>query len=385
MAKFNLSEKNIIEWRRHLHRHPELSFQEHETAKYVYDILASFGAYELEQLTPTSIIATLQGTKTGKTIALRADMDALPIEEEADVAFKSENAGVMHACGHDAHTAILLGVAEALAQMKEQLSGTIKLIFQHAEELVPGGARELVAAGVMDGVDYVFGLHVFPLQKTATIGYHVGALTAASDVFTLKIQGRGAHGSMPDLSIDPINIGVEIINSLNHIISREVNPFDTAVLSIGKFESGNAANVIPDTAEILGTIRTLNQDTRQLIAKRIEATVHNICDIYGATYDLEYTFGYDSVQNNQTATDIVIEAAKKIVPVEDIIEVPTMMGGEDFSAYTNVREGSFFTLGVGEAKDGYGYINHHPKFKIDEAAFITGAETFIQIVLDLLG
>ena len=385
MAKFNLSEENIITWRRHLHQHPELSFQEHETAKYVYNILQSFDAYELTQPTPTSVVAVLKGKNPGKTIALRADMDALPIDEETDVPFKSVNPGAMHACGHDAHTAILLGAAEAFAHMQDEINGTIKLLFQHAEELVPGGARELVAAGVMDDVDQVFGLHVFPLQKTGSIGYHVGALTAGSDSFSLKIQGRGAHGSMPDLSIDPINIGVEIINSINHIISREVNPFDTAVISIGKFVSGTAANIIPDTAEIVGTVRTLNQKTREFIAKRIKATIENVCNIYGATYDLTYKFGYDSVQNDAAATDIVIEAAKKIVAPEDIFEVPTMMGGEDFSAYTNVRPGSFFALGVGAAADGYSYINHHPKFIIDEAGMLVGAEMFVQIIKDLLG
>lgn len=385
MAKFNLSEEHIIGWRRHLHQHPEVSFKEVETAKYVSEILASFGVYELMHPTPTSVIATLKGATPGKVIALRADMDALPIHEEADVDFKSLNDGVMHACGHDAHTAMLLGAAEALAQMKDELSGTVKLIFQHAEELLPGGAREIVAAGVLDDVDLVFGLHVFPMMKTGSVGYLTGPLTAASDTFTLKIQGRGAHGSMPDLSIDPINIGVEIINSINHIISREISPFDTAVISMGKFNSGNAANVIPDTAELMGTVRTLNPDTRVFIKERIYDTIANICNIYKATFDLDYKLGYDPVINDDVATSYVIEAAKKLLPSDAIFEGKTMMGGEDFSAYTNVKPGSFFMLGVGLAEDGYGYINHHPKFKIDEAALIVGAEMFVQLIVDLLG
>ncbi len=382
--KDQISNENIIQWRRHLHENPELSFHETETSNYVYSILESFNAYELERLTDTSVIATLKGSKPGKTIALRADMDALPIEEEADVNFKSKNPGVMHACGHDAHTSILLGAAEAIASRKDDLRGTLKLIFQHAEELAPGGAQELVKAGVMEDVDYVFGLHVFPMLPTGSIVHMFGPMTAASDTFKLEIQGRGSHGSMPDLAIDPINIGVEIVSALNPIVSREVNAFDTAVISVGKFQGGDAPNVIPDTVEIAGTVRTLKKETRAFIEKRIRAIIDATCQMHEATYSLEYINGYDSVRNDKDATAFVYEAAKKVVPEQLLIDGQTMMGSEDFSAYTNEKPGSFFALGVGLAKDGYKYINHHPKFIIDEDALITGSRVFVQLVEDLM-
>lgn len=386
MANNRVSKENIINWRRHLHRHPELSFHEVETSNYIYNILESFGVYKLERLTPTSVLATLETGRPGKTIALRADIDALPIHEEAEVEFISETDGVMHACGHDAHTSMLLGAAEVIATMTDQLNGTLKLIFQHAEELAPGGAQELVKAGVMDGVDMVFGLHVAPMIPTGAVVYLDGPLTAASDAFILNIQGKGAHGSMPDLSIDPINIGVEIVNSINHIVSREINAFDTAVISIGKFAGGSAPNIIPDTVEIQGTVRTLLPDTRTFVEERIKSVIEHITAMHGATYELTYRHGYDSVRNNTEATEVVVEAAKKVVAVPQLlIEGKTIMGSEDFSAYTSVTPGSFFILGCGTKEEGYAYINHHPKFILDENAFTTGSEMFVQIVEDTLG
>lgn len=379
-----ISETNIIEWRRYLHQHPELSFHEYETSKYIYDVLESFNAYTLERLTKTSVVATLVGKEPGKTIAIRADIDALPILEEADVDFKSKNEGVMHACGHDAHTAMLLGAAEVIAHMKDNLKGTIKLIFQHAEELAPGGAQELVKAGVMENVDYVFGLHVFPFLPTGSIVHMNGPMTAASDTFKLTIKGKGSHGSMPDLSIDPITIGAEIVSNLNNIVSREINAFDTAVISVGKFQAGDAPNVIPDTAEIAGTVRTLKKETRSAIETSIRKVIDHTTKMYGADYELDYTNGYDSVRNDKEATAYVLEAVKKVVSKPLIIPGQTMMGSEDFSAYTNEKPGSFFALGVGLAKDGYKYINHNPKFIIDEAALITGSKVFVQLVQDLM-
>lgn len=379
-----MPQTDMVKWRRHLHRHPELSFEEVETAKYIKKVLAEFPNLEVKTLTENSVIAILKGNKPGKTIALRADIDALPIVEESDVEFSSENHGVMHACGHDTHTAMLLGAIKTLTGMQDKIAGTVKFIFQPAEEEPPGGAKLLVEAGVLDDVDMVFGLHIAPSIPTGMIGTRAGALTAASDVFTLKIQGKGSHGSTPDLAIDPILIGVEVINNLNHIVSRNVSPFSNVVISIGEFNAGKKANVIPDTAKIQGTVRTNNKDVRLFIKKRIEEIIAGICEAYGASYELDYLFGYSQVVNDKEATDIVNEVAEKVVGKQYMFESPQMMGGEDFSAYTDVKPGSFFILGGGTAEEGCGYMNHHPKFKIMEECFKVGAAMHTQIVLTTL-
>lgn len=380
-----MPQADMIKWRRHLHRHPELSFHEVETAKYIQKVLADFPNLEVTSLTENSVIATLKGSKPGKTIALRADIDALPIMEEADVDFPSENPGVMHACGHDTHTAMLLGAIKVLSGMQDKIAGTVKFIFQPAEEEPPGGAKLLVEAGVMDDVDMVFGLHIAPNIPVGMVGTRKGAASAASDVFTLKIQGKGSHGSTPDLSVDPIMIGVEIINNLNNIVSRNISPFDNAVISIGEFNAGKTANVIPDTAQIQGTVRTNNKEVRQFIKTRIEGIIEGICKMYGASYDLDYLLGYSEVNNDSDATDLVLAAAEKVVGKERIFEAPKMMGGEDFSAYTDVKPGSFFILGGGTAAEGCGYMNHHPKFKIMEECFPVGSGMHAQLILDILG
>ncbi|WP_086313796.1 hypothetical protein A5821_001337 [Enterococcus sp. 7F3_DIV0205] len=380
-----MPQADMVKWRRHLHRHPELSFHEVETAKYIQKVLADFPNLEVSSLTENSVIAILKGAKPGKTIALRADIDALPIVEESDVDFPSENPGVMHACGHDTHTAMLLGAVKVLSEMQDKIAGTVKFIFQPAEEEPPGGAKLLVEAGVMDDVDMVFGLHIAPNIPVGMVGTRKGPASAASDVFTLKIQGRGSHGSTPDLSVDPIMIGVEIINNLNNIVSRNISPFDNAVISIGEFNAGKTANVIPDTAQIQGTVRTNDKEVRMFIKKRIEGIIDGICKMYDATYDLDYLLGYSEVNNDSDATDIVVAAAEKVVGKERMFEAPKMMGGEDFSAYTDVKPGSFFILGGGTAAEGCGYMNHHPKFKIMEECFPVGSGMHAQIILDILG
>lgn len=381
----DMPEKEMIEWRRHLHRHPELSFQEVETAKYIRKVLAEFSNIEVSTLTDNSVIGTLKGSKPGKTIALRADIDALPITEESDVEFKSENDGVMHACGHDTHTAILLGAAKTLSGMQSEIAGTVKFIFQPAEEEPPGGAKFLVEAGVMDGVDMVFGLHIAPNIPAGMVGIKDGALTAAADIFELTIQGRGSHGSTPELAIDPILIGAEIISNLNHIVSRNVSPFADVVISIGEFKAGQKANIIPDTAKITGTIRTNDNEIRAFVQKRIEEIISGVCQMYGATFDLNYILGYTPVINDTKATAIVRQAASQVVGEKGQFDMPSMMGGEDFSAYTDVVPGSFFILGGGTAADGCGFMNHHPKFKVLEECFKVGAAMHTQIVLDILG
>lgn len=382
--KEKMPQEKMVKWRRHLHKHPELSFHEYETARYIEEILKSYSELTIQKLTETSVVAVLKGAKPGKTIALRADIDALPITEEADVEFKSENPGVMHACGHDTHTAMLLGAVDTLVKMQDDLSGTVKFIFQHAEELPPGGAVELVRAGVMDDVDMVFGLHIFPMISTGMIGISPGAFSSASDIATLLIKGKGAHGSMPDLAVDPILIGSEIVVNLNHIISRNVSPLANSVISVGAFHSGTVANIIPDTAQLELTIRNNDPKVREFVKNRMEEVIAGVCKMYGAEYEFDYTYGYDAVINDEKAVELVKEAALKTVGEENFFLMSPMMGGEDFSAYTQIRPGAFFVLGGGSADDGYRYINHHPKFKIDEDCFSSGAAMHVQLILDLL-
>lgn len=386
MKNYTVSEEHIIAWRRHMHLHPELSHHEFETSQYIFDVLSTFNNLTLERPTKTSVVATLTGAHPGKTIALRADIDALPIEEETEIDFKSLNPGVMHACGHDCHPAMLLGAAEVLSELKDELHGTVKFIFQHAEEVSPGGAQQLVDAGVLENVEYIFGFHVTNNQPTGNIGVRVGAANASCDDFRLTIQGRGAHGAAPEVSIDPILIGAEIIVNLNHIVSRAVGAFDNAVISVGEFKSGNASNVIPDTAFMQGTIRTTNRTIRALVQERIESMIEHITAMYGATYTLDYLFGTDIVMNDAEATAIARAAAEKVVGAENIYDAQQRMGAEDFSAYTELEtvKGTFIRLGTGLAEDGYGYSAHHPKFKVDESGLKFGAQTEVQIVLDML-
>lgn len=380
-----MPQQDMIVWRRHLHQHPELSFHEVETAKYIKGVLETFPNLTISTLTENSVIAILKGSKPGKTVALRADIDALPIVEESDVSFPSENHGVMHACGHDTHTAMLLGAAKVLSGMQDKIAGTVKFIFQPAEEEPPGGAKLLVEAGVMEDVDQVYGLHIAPNVPVGMIGVRKGFLTAASDVVTLEIRGKGSHGSTPELSIDPILVGVEIISNLNNIVSRNISPFANAVISIGEFNSGKNSNVIPSEARIQATVRTNDPEVRTYVKKRIGEIIEGVCTMYGATYELDYLLGYSPVINDSEATDVVIAAGTKVVGANQIVEPPIMMGSEDFSAYTDVKPGSFFILGGGTEAEGCGYMNHHPKFKINEDCFVYGAAMHTQIVLGCLG
>ena len=308
----------------------------------------------------------------------------MPIQEETDVDFISQNDGVMYACGHDTHTSMLLGAIKMLAPMQAEISGTIKFLFQPAEELPPGGAVEFVKAGVMDDVDQVFGLHIFPMIPTGAIGYKYGALTASSDSLNLTIHGVGAHAMAPETSVDVITIGAEIISNCNNIIARRISPLAAGLISWGQFSAGHANNVIPDTATIKASIRTRNPEIRTQMRDMVEQTVKGICEAYGATYDFDFMYGYSSVVNSTVEMDALRQSAVKVVGEKGVFEVPDMMGGEDFSAYTDVKPGCFFALGGGEAKDGYGHINHSPEFKVDDNSLPVGTAVFVQLIKDLM-
>lgn len=376
----NIPVGKVIEWRRYIHQNPELSYEEMFTSEYVSTILESFGNIEVIWPTPTSVIGILKGGKPGSTVAFRADMDALPVAEDTGLPFASGTAGVSHACGHDVHTAMLLGTAATLSSMQRQIKGTVYFIFQHAEEQSPGGARDIIETGVLNDVKAFFGMHIGPGEIPGQVGIlPAGPASTASDGFYLSIQGKGTHGSMPQMGIDPIVTGAEIVTALQTIVSRNVTPGEMAVISVGKFQSGNAPNVIPDRALLSGTVRTINEPTRKLIEERIKTIIENITKANGATYTLEYTAGYPALENDPALTSMARASAIKILGSDMVYEAPRMSASEDFARYKEIAPECFLSLSTGP-----GFANHHPAFNPDESSFINGVKAEVQIILDYL-
>ncbi|WP_078414713.1 M20 family metallopeptidase [Priestia abyssalis] len=375
----------VIGWRRYLHKYPELSFQEEKTAQFVYETLQTFGKLEISRPTKTSVMARLIGQQPGKVIALRADMDALPIEEENDFDFVSQNSGVMHACGHDGHTAMLLGTAKILTQLKDQIKGEVRFLFQHAEELFPGGAQEMVKAGVLEGVDQVIGIHLASTVEVGKIGLCHGAATSGSDTFDIKIQGKGGHSSEPHLTIDPIAIGSQVINNLQHIVSRNLDPLEKLVVSVTKFQSGTAYNVIPDTAILSGSVRSLDPELRQQVPSLIKRIVKGVTEAHHASFEVDYHFGYSSVVNDDKVREAIEETIMDVWGEDTLMRLPALMSGEDFSAFSNEVPGCFIFVGAGNQNKGIIYPHHHPRFTIDEDALEMGVELFVQSAFRLLG
>ncbi|CAM4119602.1 M20 family metallopeptidase [Bacillus sp. GX] len=384
MWKDLISEDNIMKWRRYFHKHPELSFHEKETSQFIYDTLCSFSSFEVTRPTKYSVLAIKRGTEQGKVVAIRADIDALPIQEETKKSYTSINKGVMHACGHDAHTAILLSTAEGLSNIKEDFAGEIRLFFQHAEEEYPGGGQEMVEAGVMDGVDYVIGLHVMSGLESGKIGIAYGPMMAAPDVFTVEIQGKGGHAARPEETIDPIAIGAQIITNLQHIVSRNTSAFMQRVVSVTQFHGGMADNIIPSTATLMGTVRSFNQALRVEAEEKIEKIVKGITEAHGGEYTYSYRYGYDPVINDEYITKVVEESALHLFGNERVVKLEPSMGGEDFSAYLRKAPGCFIKLGTGNKKIDTCYPHHHPKFDVDESALIYGVELFLETAIRLL-
>ncbi|WP_416139850.1 M20 family metallopeptidase [Halomonas sp. HK25] len=372
---------DITTWRRHLHRHPELSFKESRTADYIEEVLRSFGNLELSRPTPTSVMARLIGDLPGKTLALRADTDALPIQEENDFEFASCEPGVMHACGHDGHTAMLLGAARILSQHRERLQGEIRFFFQHAEEYFPGGAKEMVEAGAMEGVDWVMGAHLMSDVETGKIGVRNGPMMAAPDGFFITIQGKGGHGAMPHQARDSIAIGAEVVSNLHQLVARHTNPLEPLVVTVGKFVAGEAPNVIADKAELAGTVRSFDPEVRAQVPILMERIVKGITEAHGANYRFEYLSGYHPVINDEAPTQLVREAAIEAFGEAAVIDTPPKMGAEDFSAFLQEAPGSYFFIGSGNAQKGSDFPHHHPRFTIDEDALLIGTRLFCEVAL----
>ncbi|WP_419158984.1 M20 family metallopeptidase [Rossellomorea sp. BNER] len=379
------SREEVIEWRRYFHQYPELSFQEEKTAQFVYETLQTFGDLEITRPTKTSVMARLIGQQPGKVIALRADMDALPIGEENDFDFVSQNAGVMHACGHDGHTAMLLGAAKLLTQLKEHIKGEIRFLFQHAEELFPGGAQEMVEAGVLDGVDHVIGIHLCSPIEVGKMAICHGPATSGTDTFDLRIQGKGGHSSEPHATVDPIAVGSQVINNLQHIVSRNLDPLEKLVVSVTKFHSGTAHNVIPDIATLSGSVRSLNPELRQQIPNLIERIVKGVTEAHDASFEFDYHFGYSSVVNDDQVREVIEETIIDVWGEDTLLQLPALMSGEDFSAFSDTVPSCFIFVGAGNQNKGIIYPHHHPRFSIDEDALEMGVELFAQTSLRLLG
>lgn len=378
-------EQQVLQWRRHLHANPELSFQEAQTADYIAGQLASLGPLKISRPTPNSVVAELQGTAPGPCYALRADIDALPIQEESDEPFCSTRPGVMHACGHDAHSAMLLGAASVLCQLQAQLQGSVRFIFQHAEEVPPGGAQQLVDLGVLDGVKMIFGLHVMPNFPTGEVGMKQGVFSGSSDNFDIVLQGKGGHGSMPHLCIDPVPIGAEIVSALQQIVARKLDPLNAPVLTVATFQAGDSYNVIPDSARLAGTLRTHNQEVRERVPLLVEQTVAGISQAHGASYKIDWTRGYTIGNNHPDACAIAREVVAEAVGPQALREwTSAMFGSEDFSSYQEKVPGCFLFIGSGNEAIGATYGVHNPRFKLDEAAMQIGVKLHVGFIRHLL-
>jgi len=379
----------VVADRRDLHEHPELAFQEVRTAGIVADRLRALGVEDVRTgIAQTGVTGLIRGRRPGqgKTILLRADMDALPILEENDVEYRSQTPGVMHACGHDAHTAMLLGVSRVLMDRRDEFAGTVKVLFQPAEESPPGGAKPMIDAGVLEDptVDAAFGLHIDQDNPVGVIELRPGPAMAAADRFHMIIRGKGGHGAKPQDSVDPIVIGAQIVTALQTLVARVIDPTEEAVVTVGTFQSGLAFNVIPDTAELGGTVRTFNAKNRDLLEERIGTLARGISTAMGGAVDYTYTRGYPATVNDPEMTELVRKEAARVVGEDGVREAPLMMGAEDFSYFLEEVPGAFWFVGSQNPERGLVWGHHHPRFDLDEAALAIGMESMANVALRYL-
>ncbi|MCM3141917.1 amidohydrolase [Brevibacillus sp. MER 51] len=372
----------LVTFRRDLHMYPELSFQEENTAKKVADKLASFGIEVQTGVGGMGVVGLLRGGKPGKTVALRADFDALPIQDEKEVPYKSRIPGVMHACGHDIHTSGLLGVAQVLSEFRDELPGNVVFLHQFAEELPPGGAKAMVEAGCLEGVDVVYGAHVASELPVGTVGIGHGYITAAADSFEIVLYGKGGHGAYPHTSVDPIVLGSQVVMNLQQIASRQVDPLKQVVLSVCSFVGGGEAfNVIPDQVRLKGTVRTYDEEVRGAVEQSLKRIVEASCQAVGATCEIMYQRGYPATWNDETETPLLTAEAKRIFGEERVLKIPPGMGGEDFAYFAQERPATFFMVGGRNPEISATYPHHHPKFDVDERSMIQTGQLFIAALL----
>ena len=368
--------------RRDLHKIPEPAYTEEKTSAYVAQYLAGLGLEVETGIAQTGVVGLMQLGRPGKTLMMRSDMDALYVTEATGLSFSSTHEGAMHACGHDGHMAMLLGAATVLQTMKDTLNGNIKFLFQPAEE-GPGGAKPMIEAGVMENpdVDFSVGCHLWPAIPENTIGVKAGSLMAAMDRFDIKIIGKGGHGAMPHLCVDALEVGTQVVNALQRIASRQMNPLNPTVVTVGSFQAGTTFNVIPGEAEMCGTTRTFDRDIWESWPERIEKVVRGVCSSMGAKYELTYVQGYPPLLNDESMAEVVRTCAREAVGRERVIEPERTMGGEDMAFYLEKSKGCFFFLGVG--REGCAPL-HNPQFDFNEDILLTGVEMYCRIAFELL-
>ncbi|MBL1279722.1 MAG: amidohydrolase [Fluviicola sp.] len=365
--------------REHIHAHPELSYEEFETMNYVSQQLTAIGIEHSTQVGKTGLVATIRGeqhSKQDEAIALRADLDALPIQEENEVAYKSAKDGIMHACGHDVHTSVLLGAAEILHELRNELPCPVKLVFQPGEEKNPGGATYMIADGVLENpkVKKMFALHVFPDMEVGKVGFKEGIYMASCDEIYITINGKGGHGATPHQCIDPIVIGANIVTTMQQIVTRKCDPKIPCVLSFGHFEALGATNVIPSKAYLKGTFRTMNEEWRAEALQLIQKTGEDIAKASGGTADVTISKGYPYLENDAETTRGMQKMAVAFLGEEKVEDLPIRLTAEDFSYYSQLVPVCFFRLGVRNESKGITYGVHHPKFNIDDDALKIGMQ-----------
>lgn len=380
MDEFKNLEKYIIKNRRHLHENPEIGFNCTNTHDYINNELKKLQIDIFPHVGINSVVGVINNGK-GPVIGIRADYDALPIQEETDLEFKSKNDGIMHACGHDCHASMLLGAAKYLSEHLDEWNGTVKLIFQEAEEGPnPGGALGIIANGILDDVDTFFALHVTAITEAGKLTYNEKEVLASADTIKLRFIGKGAHAAYPHLGVDPIIMQAEFISAVQTIVSRKLDPLEKGVITIAQVKSGTTHNIIPNEAYLEGTARAFSEDTRVLFEKEINSLAKNIARAHGGEYKLQYIREYDPTINTPSEAKILADEANNIFGKENVIKLDKpSMGAEDFSRYINLKKGAIAWLGIA-FKDRYNYPIHHPKFEVDEKALINGTKLFINIV-----
>ncbi len=372
---------DMVKWRRHLHRNPELSFHEYETSRMIAELLEAWGLEVRRGVAGTGIVAKLRGGLPGRTIALRADIDALAIQDVKDCSYRSQVSGVMHACGHDGHTAQMLAVARYYSLHRNETAGTRVFLFQPGEEVLPGGAIRMIEDGALDGVDAIYGVHLWTPMPYGTAATRPGPFMATPDEFEIEIIGRGGHGGLPHESKDALVVGASLVVALQTIVSRSVNPLDAAVLSVGKFASGSANNVIAESSRLSGTVRSFDKKVRDIVRKRLEEIVKHTCEMHGCEYRYTYFEGYPPVVNDEGEARRVLRLIGEWLPETSAGPCEPIMAGEDFSYYLEQKPGCFFFVGAG-SDDGFSAPHHHPRFDIEERAMLHSAKLLIAVADD---
>ncbi len=380
----------IVTWRRMLHQQPEVSHQEHKTAAFIANTLRSFGFIEVTEGVgrykdgPGAVIGLLRGGAPGPTVALRADIDALPLPDEKTVEYRSQVEGTMHACGHDGHTANLLGVAKVFIEHRHALRGNVKFIFQHAEETYPGGAKMLVDAGVLDDVDVIYGIHLWSLFPTGEVHCAAGEIMATAEEFEIDIVGRGGHAAQPHNSVDALLVGAQTVLNLQTIVSRNIDPIESCVVTIGVIEAGENFNIIADRCKIKGTVRTFIEPVRALAERRVREIAEQTAALYGATAHVDYKGGFSSVVNDEYESLRCLRVSADLFGKPRTRKLKPIMAGEDFAFYLEQKPGCFMFVGAGNEAKQCHYDHHNRKFDFDEDALPTAGRLLIGMVLDYM-